>query len=160
MAKNESDYISDPDSLAKKLKDIVREIHEELDPHEMNAYKRFFKRHVSVFSRAYFNAYLLRRLDRGNVPARRSAPEFVENADTTTLFVSVGKNRKVYPKDIIALFAENDAVDASNFGQIKVLDNYSFVDVDRDVAETVIGAFDGIEYRGRKLTVNHARKKN
>ena len=71
MAKQESNYISDPDALASKLKEIVRDIHEEISPHEMNAYKRFFKRNVSIFSRAYFNAYLVRQLDKGGERPKR-----------------------------------------------------------------------------------------
>jgi hypothetical protein len=85
----------------------------------------------------------------GNVPPEKRQ----------TLFVSVGKNRRVYPKDFLALFTELEDVEGDHIGQIKILDNYSFVEVDEDVADAIIGRFDGYEFRGRKLTVNYARNK-
>lgn len=181
MAQNKNDYIQDPEGLRDRLKEIIQEIHDEADPDEMNAYKRFVKRNVSVFSRSYFTAYLVKqfvdgggsfsdesRRKRSERPQRndrkkdRNGEEPVGNVapeDRQTLFVSVGKNRRVYPKDFVALFAELDGVEGDDIGQIKILDNYSFVEVEKEVADTIIGAYDGYEFRGRKLTVNYARNK-
>ena len=204
MADRKDSYIQDPNTLREEVQEIIRRIHDEADPHEMNAYKRFIKKNVSIFSRSYFTAYLVKefvegkterrprsdadagtsnrrgrrggranqandargennggdREDRkkrdksGESPVGNVAPE-----DRKTLFVSVGKNRRVYPKDFVALFAELDGVEGDDIGQIKILDNYSFVEVDERVAEVIIAAYDGYEFRGRKLTVNHARNK-
>jgi hypothetical protein len=33
------------------------------------------------------------------------------------------------------------------------------VDVDKSVSETIIERYNGFDFRGRKLTVNHARAK-
>ena len=43
-------------------------------------------------------------------------------------------------------------------GNIKILDNYAFVNVDEKEADNVISILDNSEYRGRKLTVNFAKK--
>lgn len=174
-------YISRPDELKRIVDDIIRTIHDEADPEEMNAYRRFIKRNVSVFTRGYFTAYLLREIARrdgfrgeprrvrSNDSREESRPEPADNEPQTegnvppekrqTLFVSVGKNRRVYPKDFLALFTELDTVEGDKIGQIKILDNYSFVEVDEEIADEIIQAFDGYEYRGRKLTVNYARNK-
>lgn len=173
-------YISRPDQLKKLVKDVIREIHDEADPLEMNTYRRFIKRNVSIFSRGYFTAYLLREIARrdGSIgTSRRSSSNDsrsenrAESAEERpvegnvppekrqTLFVSVGKNRRVYPKDFLALFTEITEVDGEKIGQIKILDNYSFVEVDEEIADAIIGTFDGYEFRGRKLTVNYARNK-
>lgn len=161
--------IKNPDALQQRLKQLVREIHDEADPHEMNEYKRFVKQNVSVFSRAYFTAYLVRqflddgqnspppRRTRGATPPREDHEETAEGQ--STLFVSIGKNRRVYPKDIIGLFTAGDHVSGDQIGQIKILDSYSFVDVDSTVADTLIAHFDGTDFRGRKLKVNYARSK-
>lgn len=156
MNKKSKDYISNPHNLKSSIKTILKKIHHDEDPHELNAYKRFIKRNVSIFSRAYFSAYLLKELSDGTI-----GEAIVENdGDTVTLFVGIGKNRKVYPRDLIGLFASNDAVDPSKIGQIKILDNYSFVEVDPEIAQSIIDAFNGTDFRGRKLTVNFARRKN
>jgi hypothetical protein len=191
------EYIENPDELKARLKELVRTIHEEEDPHEMTAYKKFVKRNVSVFSRAYLTAYLVKTLmNDGTLPSpsrtnakaakprrerrgsekksteKRSAPDNdsgngtneattgnVAPEDRQTLFVSVGKNRRVYPKDFVALFAEIDGVEGDDIGQIKILDNYSFVEVDKSVADVIIERYNGYDFRGRKLTVNFARNK-
>ncbi len=192
-------YINDPESLKESLEEIVRSIHDEMDPHEMNEYKKFFKKNVSVFSRAYFTAFLIKQFvegdgarsgrrsrsdrSRGSVErsgsgrgaGRRSAevaPSSRDNGDGSnggpgdpvsgdqqTLFVSVGKNRRVYPKDFVALLTELEGVTGEQIGQIKILDSYSFVEVDNEIADKVIDAYNGYEFRGRKLTVNYARNK-
>lgn len=207
MARSSREFISNPDQLKDQLKDILQTIHDDEDPHELTAYKKFVKQHVSVFSRAYLTAYLVKLLAEGDGArsgrrgSRRDRPERggrgsqretrsgrdggresaraesrapeargdesrgseptgnVAPEDRQTLFVSVGKNRRVYPKDFVALFAELDGVEGDDIGQIKILDNYSFVEVDKSVADTIIGAYDGYEFRGRKLTVNYARSK-
>ncbi|MEX2443834.1 MAG: DbpA RNA binding domain-containing protein [Alkalispirochaeta sp.] len=198
MAGSRSDeYIENPDELKARLKDLVRRIHDEEDPHQMTAYKRFVKRNVSIFSRAYLTAYLVKTLiNEGELPppsrttsktdkprrgrrgserktAEKRSPTGgaaandsndavtgnVAPEDRQTLFVSVGKNRRVYPKDFVALFAEIDGVEGDDIGQIKILDNYSFVEVDKSVADVIIERYDGYDFRGRKLTVNFARNK-
>jgi hypothetical protein len=76
-----------------------------------------------------------------------------------SVFVSVGKNRKVFPRDLVQLFTDVDSVGSDDLGQIKILDNYSFVEVSEHKAKPVIDALNGTDFRGRKLTVNYARKK-
>ncbi len=175
MGNRSDNYIQRPDELKRLVDETIRAIHDDMDPLEMNAYRRFIKQNVSVFSRGYFTAYLLRELARRDgiftgrgrtaVPTRedqnteRSPEGNVPVDKRQTLFVSVGKNRRVYPKDFLALFTELEEVDGEMIGQIKILDNYSFVEVSEDIAPTIISAFDGYEFRGRKLTVNHARNK-
>jgi len=76
-----------------------------------------------------------------------------------TMFVSVGKNRKVYPKDLARLFSTGLNIKRNQIGNIKVLDSYSFIDIPEELSEVAINRLNGSEFRGRKITVNHARKK-
>ncbi len=78
----------------------------------------------------------------------------------TSVFVGVGKNRRVYPKDLIQLFSEIENIETADIGQIKILDNYSFVEVNPEKAQAAIEHLNGSEYRGRKVTVNFARRKD
>jgi len=77
-----------------------------------------------------------------------------------TIFVSIGKNRKVFPRDLVRLFKNNLEIDQNAIGNIKVLDNYSFVDIPQKVAKKAIDKMDGMEFRGRNVTVNFAKKKD
>ena len=92
--------------------------------------------------------------------SEKSEPRNVLPDDvSTTLFVGIGRNRRVFPRDIIGLILQNAAIDRDHVGDIRVLDNYSFVQVITEDAETVIAALNDIEYRGRKLVVSHSRKR-
>ena len=77
----------------------------------------------------------------------------------TRLFISVGKSRGVYAKDLAALFSRVLEADRSRIGDIRVLDNYSFLEIDSALAEKAISALSGTELKGRQITVNYARKK-
>ncbi|HUV07362.1 MAG TPA: DbpA RNA binding domain-containing protein, partial [Spirochaetia bacterium] len=81
------------------------------------------------------------------------------HANFTTLFVSIGKNRRVYPKDLTELFMNNLNLKRSDIGEIKIFDNYAFVDVSLDYATDAISKLTGTSFRGRRITVNRARKK-
>jgi hypothetical protein len=78
---------------------------------------------------------------------------------STTLFVSIGRNRRVYPRDLIGLIMQNVEIEREHVGDIRVLDNYSFVQVITEDAQKVIDALNEFEYRGRKLAVSFSRKK-
>jgi DbpA-like RNA binding protein len=150
----------DAESTAQQLRDIVRRIHEDEDPAEMNQYKRFIKKHVSVFARAYFTAYLFKQLAGGkSLPSAPPSGASGASGAQASIFVSAGRNRRVHARDLVTLFTSADGVSREDVGQIKVLDNYSFVEVATSKAKLAIDALDGSDFRGRKLTVNFARKK-
>ena len=77
-----------------------------------------------------------------------------------SLYMSIGKNRRVFPRDIIGMILDKTDLSREDIGSIKILDNYSFVDINPSKADAVIQALNSMEYRGRTLTVNHAKKKN
>lgn len=76
-----------------------------------------------------------------------------------TVFVGVGKNRRVYPKDIVGLFISVAGIEKDRIGDIKVYANYSFVQLFKDDAEKVINALNGYDYRGRRLSVSYSRQR-
>jgi len=80
-------------------------------------------------------------------------------SEATTLFVSIGRNRRVYPRDLVALVVQTAGIDRDHIGEIRVLDNYSFVQVLTVDAEAVIAALNEFEYRGRRLAVSYSRKR-
>ncbi len=91
-------------------------------------------------------------------PKSETRPVLAEEV-STTLFMSVGRNRRVFPRDIIGLVMQNVEIDRDHIGDIRVLDNYSFVQVITEDAERIIAALNNFEYRGRQLVVSYSRKK-
>jgi hypothetical protein len=79
--------------------------------------------------------------------------------DSKRLFFSVGRSRRVFPREILGLINSKTAIPKEDIGSIRILDNYSFVQVRDTVAEKIIEALNGLNFRGRPLTVNYAKSR-
>jgi hypothetical protein len=93
--------------------------------------------------------------ERTSAQTENSLPEDVSKK----LFISIGKNRRLYPREVITLIMSKTAVSREDIGVIRILDNYSFVQVRDTKADEIIKALNGIRFRGRTLTVNYAKPK-
>ncbi|MCL1931627.1 MAG: DbpA RNA binding domain-containing protein [Treponema sp.] len=161
---------------------ILDKIRTEADPGLLADYYALFKKNVSMFNRSKVAAYLLMEYDQGKLPrsarnnprapeddaaasdAPRSPspplPAALPEDESKRLFFSVGRSRRVFPREIIGLINTNTSVTREDIGVIRILDNYSFVQVRNTVAETIIEALNGVNFRGRPLTVNYAKSRS
>ena len=98
--------------------------------------------------------------ERTEEPRERAPRVQIDPAVATSVFVSIGRNRRVFPRDLVGLFCSVAQIDRERIGDIKVLANYSFVQVYSEDAEKIINALNGYDFRGRKLAVNLSRQKD
>ncbi len=84
----------------------------------------------------------------------------IPEGEGTSIFISIGKNRRVYPRDLVGLLIGEAGIDRESIGDIKVLANYSFVQLYTKDAQTAIDKLNGYDYRGRKLAVSYSRQKS
>ena len=77
--------------------------------------------------------------------------------ESKRLFISIGKNRRLFPRDIISLVMSKTSAAREDIGLIRILDNYSFVQVRDTKADEIIETLSGLRFRGRTLTVNYAK---
>lgn len=92
--------------------------------------------------------------------SEEKAPRVTIDASVAgTIFISVGRSRGVFPRDLVGLLVSVAGFDRSRIGEIRVLSNYSFVQLFAEDCEKAIKALDGYEYRGRKLSVSFSKKK-
>ncbi len=148
-----SKKLPDPEALNKRIEEIIRRIHEDEAPEDLDYFRRIIRKKVPFFLRGYFAAYLLKN---AGVRAAKSK----QSDNYISIFVGVGKNRRVFPRDLIQLFSSVNSVTSEDVGEIKILDNYSFAEITPEKAPQVIEKLNGTEFRGRKLTVNFARRKD
>jgi superfamily II DNA/RNA helicase len=132
------------------IKSILKMIKEDSNPHELNEFRRIFRKHTPIHLRAYFAAYLL-KASIGSAPSTQGGFK--------SLFISVGKNKRVFPKDLKELFISQIGITEAEIGNVKILENYSFVDIAEAHAQKAIDTLNASEFRGRKITVNYSRKK-
>ncbi len=90
---------------------------------------------------------------------RQPRPETRRPGDFAQLFVSIGRNRRVYARDLTQLFTEKLQLLEGDIGGVRVFEKYSFVDIVPGRAEDAISKLTGTELKGRAITVNYAKKK-
>ena len=155
---------------------VIDKIKTEADPVLLDDYLRLFKKEVSLFYRSKVAAYLLMLNDQGKNlrfaqrndfarkndrrPSEEDTPRYpLAEEESKRLFFSVGRSRRVFPREILGLINTKTSIPREDIGVIRILDNYSFVQVRDTVAEKVIEALNGTVFRGRPLTVNYAKSR-
>mgnify|MGYP000994337103 CR=1 FL=1 len=93
----------------------------------------------------------------GREPPKRRERRY--EGEGVTLFVSAGRRQRFYARVALDLLFETPGVSEESVGDVRTMDNYSFITVDPAIEELVIAALDGRDFRGRALGVNRARKK-
>jgi len=150
----QGDSAVDKEKLELQIKAIIEEI--KANPDDLAEYRKIFKKNVPIFLRSYFAAKLLKDSDGSfsNKPKRGIA-----TGNMKTLFISIGRRRRVHPRDLMKLFQKALDIKSTEIGPIKVLDNYSFIDLNEKLSAKAVEQMNGMEYRGRKISVDFAKKK-
>jgi hypothetical protein len=97
----------------------------------------------------------IKEAERSGLPTR---PHYV--GDGLTLFFSMGKRQRLYPRILIDILIDVAGLAPEAIGEVRAFDNYSFVDIDPQKSESVISALNGYDFRGRKLSVGPAKKRD
>jgi hypothetical protein len=151
----------------------------------LDEYRMLFKKEISFFKRSWAAAWLLMYYDKREIPSSKgisakpckrtgrkeaasvskeekegSAEHSLPEGELKLLFISIGRKRRLYTKDLLSFILSKTSVTREDLGVIRILDNYSFVQVRSARAQEIIEKLNGIKYRGRKLSVNYAKPKN
>ena len=97
------------------------------------------------------------RPQRGERPERAPRVQ-IDPAVADTVFISIGRNRRVYPRDLVGLLVSVAGLQRERIGDIRVLANYSFVQLFKEDCDKVISSLNDYDYRGRKLSVSYSKK--
>ena len=92
-------------------------------------------------------------------PRERFTRVQIPAENSEVVFVSIGRNRRVYPRDLVGLFISVAGVEKERISDIRVLANYSFVQLFKEDAEKAIAALNGHVYRGRPLSVSYSKQR-
>jgi len=170
----------DKEKAKRNLKEILEKFNSDTDITLLHEYYKLYKKEVSLFKRSWAAAWLFMYYDKRETPnfrnenrvtedrqrpRERSPQEPVEiinipEEESKMLFISIGKNRRLFPREVITLIMTKTSTPREDIGVIRILDNYSFVQVRDTKAEEIITSLTGFKFRGRTLTVNYAKPKN
>ena len=81
------------------------------------------------------------------------------NVGMVPLFVSMGKRQRLRPQELRVMLGEKAGIDSEELGRVHLFDNYSFIDVPEALAEKIVAAADGADFRGRPIEIKPAKKK-
>ena len=87
------------------------------------------------------------------------APPGNSDSDMARLFVSVGRSRRVSRQMLTDLFVVKLDLPQDQIGEVRVLDNFSFIEVPAAVAQSAIDRITGETLNGRRVNVDFARSK-
>ncbi len=156
------------------LNDVMDEIGAYSDVTELNELRSLFRKNVPLSKRAYVAAFLIKQLQSGSssfhsqrgdarqhskYPRTPARPRIILAPEvSTSLFVGIGRRRRIFPKDLITLLMQTAEIERERIGEIRILDNYSFVQVMEEDAEMIIEKVNNTMFRGRPLAVSHSYK--
>jgi len=165
----------DKEKAGKNLKDILDRMND-TDTALLHEYYKLYKKEVSFFRRSWAAAWLFMYYDNKETPTQRAIVEkkkiklikdvptqnlvSIPEEESKRLFISIGKNRRLFPREVITLIMSKTETPREDIGLIRILDNYSFVQVRDTRADGIIEALNGHRFRGRTLAVNFAKLKS
>ncbi|RPJ09654.1 MAG: DEAD/DEAH box helicase [Spirochaetaceae bacterium] len=136
-------------------KRLIQGMHEHLDQEEFKKIVTAVKKAVPFGQRTLFASYLFQQA-MGKAPVAQAG---ARKPGFTTLFVNAGRSRDVSGSELKAFFCDNLRIEHSMIKDVRVFDNYSFVEIDSNTAERAIEVLHDKDFKGRPLVVNFSRKK-
>jgi len=88
---------------------------------------------------------------------RGSASRYGPGPGLARLFIGLGRETGVNPKDLVGAIANEAGVPGRDIGVVEIADRFSLVEVPEEVADYVIDSLRGGRIKGRKVTIRRER---
>lgn len=181
MLKDTPAFTVNEEQISTFLQEALEAVKTKESPEVLNAYRKIFRKNIPFTLRSYIAAYLIKEFEsqsfaRSKSYTRRQNTRFsdrprgyfserqpaerptLDPSESVSIFMSIGRSRRVFPRDIITLLIQNADISRERIGDIRILDNYSFVQVMSEDADSIIQKLNDFTYRGRNLLVSYSRK--
>jgi hypothetical protein len=179
----------DKEKTRKNIAFILERLKTDADADLLNEYRAVFRKEISLSRRSWVAAYLLMQLEqgdseragRGRKPQRetrytgkqaegkahekkgenRDEPRQYPLAeeDSIRLFINIGRSRRVFPREILGFINAKVGTPREDIGSIRILDNYSFIQVRTTAADSIIEGLNGQSFRGKILGISYAKSR-
>lgn len=101
-----------------------------------------------------------RRSDERGPRTDKAGKPYRKDPNMVRMFVNIGFNEKISPANIVGAFAGESGIPGNALGQIDIFDKYSFVDVPKEYATTVLDKMEGASIKGKRVNVEVAKPAN
>ena len=82
---------------------------------------------------------------------RETRDQAARKGNMDLLFINLGKMDHIGPKDLLVMICQVGKLKAHQIGDIRLKGAYSFIEVPANASQTIIQAFNGFIYRGRRV---------
>ncbi len=186
MEKN--DFSDNSILLESKIRELNTELESASNPEEIEKLSSLIKKNVPFFRRKYFAAFLLQELlkkdsnkrnvqtkDRkdfkptGKKPENPAAKapqaqkeqkkkEFEVPEGAKTLYLNIGKMRRLYGKDLSILLQKELGITREDIYVLRVHDKYTFITMSEENCNKAIEKLNGKEINGRIAELNFSNR--
>lgn len=113
---------------------------------------------VSVLMKMQFDKELSYKYT-SNVIEAPVSDKKAKNSNEVRLFFSIGRRDSLTPKSLVKFITEKANISGKKINKIDILDNFSFVSVNKEVADLVMKKCIGNKLNKRKINIEVANKK-
>jgi len=82
---------------------------------------------------------------------------FSDSRNRIRLMLSVGKKDRILPGNIVGAIAGETGIAGKSIRNIEIFENYSFVEVPKDMADVIIAKLSSIRMKGRRIKVEKVK---
>ncbi len=136
-----------------EIKKLVEEMKLYNQPEELEKTRSFIRKNVPLSMRGYLLAYLYLKM-----PRKKEKAQSVENVNAASLYINVGKTSRANAKELASFIVSTAKISESDLYGVSFKQNYSFVSVKKEIAQSVIDKVNGQEFRGRKVKINFSKE--
>jgi len=121
--------------------------------------EELIKKFVSVEFNRFLDYYKNARDLSKPEDSKFSGGKSKQKAGFTRLFINLGKTDNLKPADLIGMINDNTGIRNIEIGEIEILKNFSFFEIDDKFTGTVLKSFKDKEFKKRKIILEIASKK-
>ena len=155
------------DILSSKLKNKINSIEETINDNNYENYIETATNLCNTFNPVdVVSALIKMQFDKemsfdykSNVIETPKASDYESKKNDTRLFFSIGKRDKLTVKTLVKFITEKANVPGRKVNKIDILENFSFVSVDNDIANKVMEKCIGSKINKRKINIEIANKR-
>jgi ATP-dependent RNA helicase DeaD len=152
--KEEIDKEDNEENNNKEEKELKISLFKSLMKEYEDDYEKVAK---SLFSIIMKNGVNNKKTEQKNKEIDTNVDACIDEDGNVKLFLNLGKRDKIMVKDIVGSITANTALSGKDIGNIKLLDNFSFVSVPKEYVNEVVNGMHGKPIKGKESNFEVAR---
>ncbi len=144
-----------------KVDNQLSQIDKVLEKEELTKYIQLIEEHINDTD--YTAMDIAAAFLKASLGAKEEEEEFgdtgAQDPSMVRLFINIGRKNNAKPGNIVGAIAGESGIAGSEIGTVDMFDKYTFVEVPRESARTVINAMQNAKIKGKQVAIEPANQK-